>query len=223
MEHSDRAFQIDKRLFEEPRLADLRLPQEKESQGSQGADGSQSLEDMAHAEDSAFEEERQPQKIRLVTIPKSELQHPWTRPKNSLYVEGTTIVVTGGVSLNYERFFNDNLGLRLSYQASYVFAIFAWASGHGPSLALVGAWGGKHAFELNGGLSFTVLTASSDVFSGAFTAGLDSTNSRRSYLVTPIVYAGYRFQADHGFLLRAGLGWTGGMAMGLSLSLGYAF
>lgn len=220
MDESEKAFHIDPSLKE-----DLRRLQEKEDEAknTQSGDAPNSVEEKAHTEGSTAEEELAPRKIRIVTIRKSVLERPWARPKNSLYLELSGLVFAGGASLNYERFFSDNFGLRLSYQASYAILFIDVATGHGPSLALLGVWGGKHAFELNGGLSFTSLVSNSDVFSGTFTVGLDKNNRRGSYLLTPLVYAGYRFQADNGFLLRLGLGWVGGLAMGPSFGLGYAF
>lgn len=125
---------------------------------------------------------------------------------NVVYLEGAGILLTGALSLNYERMISTEFSLRLGYGVG-------WMIEHDPLECVQFTanyfLGGDHKFEICAGFCVT----SADATGAGF-------NSR----VIPACALGYRYQpVDGGLLFRAGGAWTYAYGFPIEVSLGYAF
>lgn len=125
---------------------------------------------------------------------------------NVVYVELATMLLTGSISMNYERAILPSLGLRAGYGTAWMFEHDVIECGQIMVNYFVGE---DHRLEIG----FGVAVSSAD----ATGAGVNSNT-------VPAFALGYRYQPwTGGLLFRAGGAWSYAYGFPVQISLGYAF
>lgn len=87
-------------------------------------------------------------------------------------------------------------------------------STNGMVAAIGGLFGGKHSFEITGGV--TIFEASAEISAYEFFGAGDE-----GTFTAPVMFLGYRYQGEGGGMFRVGLGYTSGIAGGLVIGGGF--
>lgn len=135
---------------------------------------------------------------------------------NIMYLDFTSLLLVGHVSLNYERVLTKNFNLRLGYASAGFFPIFdgGFRGVHGPLVMInyvTENFPSKFEAGLGGGFSFIT---SYDRWDNIAT---------RSYSFLPAIAIGYRYQSRSGIFLRAGVEWVHLYGFPVHVSTGIAF
>ena len=148
-----------------------------------------------------------------------------SQAKNALYLEIATIVLAGGVSVNYERMLTDNISVRTGLGAGYYTSLQSEYS-DATAIATMGMLnlltaGNNHKFEIGAGVSviFPVKNKKGVLH---FLGDRDFIPGQISFM--PACALGYRYQqSEGGFFFRAGLSLTYLFGFPFQLSAGYTF
>lgn len=139
------------------------------------------------------------------TIPAPDREPRFTA-YNVIYAELATMLLTGSISLNYERAILPNLSLRAGYGMAWMFEHDVIKCGQVMANYFVG---GDHRLEIGFGVSISNTDATG--------AGVNSNT-------IPAFALGYRYQPwTGGVMFRAGGAWSYGYGFPVEISLGYAF